>query len=265
MGRFMLVNQSKSARILFYAMMFLVLEAVILPCGARGQEAREPLTKTEVIRLLENGVSTDRVGALAKQYGIAFQLTEDAEKEIRAAGANDELIGMLKALAPTAAPPPTPPSAAKPAKEEPAKPAEPKKYLLRDGTAVRLKFAQDLSSKNAMEGDAVNFVLAEDVWVGDALVVRSGATAVGEVSHVQRPGFLGKPAELNVRINYMKVGATRVRLRGTKGKETAGSTGTLGILLAPLGLLMPGKQIEVKEGTHLTAYVDEDVKLPAPR
>jgi hypothetical protein len=259
------MNQTRSIYKSSSRLLILVAYAATWPLCARAQETREPLTKTEVIRLLENGVTPDRVGALAKQYGIAFQVTEDAEKEIRAAGANDELIGMLKALAPTALPPPAPPSAAKPAKEEPAKPAEPKKYLLRDGTEVKLKFAQNLSSKNAMEGDSVNFVLADDIWAGDTLVVRSGATAIGEVSHVQRAGFLGKTAELNVRLNYLKAGATRVRLRGTKGKETEGSTGTLGILLAPLGLLMPGKQIEVKEGTRLSAYVDEDVRLPAGR
>ena len=43
--------------------------------------------EAEVIRLLENGVSPDRVGALAKQYGIAFQVNEDAEKQLRGAGA----------------------------------------------------------------------------------------------------------------------------------------------------------------------------------
>jgi hypothetical protein len=94
------MNQTKSIYKLSFGLLILIVCAAAWPLCARGQEPREPLTKTEVIRLLENGVSVDRVGTLAKQYGIALQMTEDAEKEIRTAGANDELIGMLKALAP---------------------------------------------------------------------------------------------------------------------------------------------------------------------
>ena len=66
----------------------------------------------------------------------------------------------------------------------------------------------------------------------------------------------------------MKAGDKRVRLRGTKGKEGQGKTGTavtLTVLFGPLGLLKHGKQVEVKEGSPLTAYVDEDVSLPAAR
>lgn len=243
----------------------LVLAAALWPQSASGQETREPLTRTEVIRLLENGVSPERVGSLAKQYGISFQVTEENQTLVRAAGANDELIGMLKALAPAEKVlSPTP--AAQPAKVEPPKPAEPpepKKFVLRDGTEVRLRFAQDLNSKTATEGDLVSFALADDLWVGETRVVRSGAAALGEVSHAQPAGLLGKPGELNVRLNYMKAGDKRIRLRGTKTRDPEGKSGTLGVLLAPLGLLMPGKQIEVREGTRLSAYVDEDVSLPA--
>jgi hypothetical protein len=215
--------------------------------------------------LLENGVSPDRVGNLAKKYGIDFQVTEDAEQQLRGAGATDELIGMLKALAPSASKPASTP-AAPPKKEEqapkPVEPPKPKLFLLRDGTAVNLKFAENLSSKTAREGDRVSFVLDADLRVGDTLVVKSGASAVGEVSHVQKAGLLGRPAELGVRIRYLKAGSLRIPLRGTKVKETEGKTGTIGTLLAPLGLLLPGKQIEVNEGARLVAYVDEDTALP---
>ncbi len=105
------------------SMMFLVIAAAG-PQTARAQEAREPLVKSEVIRLLQNGVSADRVGALAKQYGIAFQVNEDTEKQLREAGADDELIGMLRALAPTPKQPPAP-TTVQTAKEPPAQPPPP--------------------------------------------------------------------------------------------------------------------------------------------
>lgn len=78
--------------------------------------------------------------------------------------------------------------------------------------------------------------------------------------------MMGKAGELNMRLEYLKVGDLRVRLRGNKGKEGEGKEGTaivLTVLFGPLGLLKKGKNIEIKEGTSLNAFVDEDIKMPA--
>jgi hypothetical protein len=77
------MNRAKSIYGTVLASIMFFFLATIGPLRARAQEPREPLVKAEVIRLLENGVSPDRVGALAKQYGIAFQITEDSEKQLR--------------------------------------------------------------------------------------------------------------------------------------------------------------------------------------
>src|SRR5438105_11791007 len=42
-------------------------------------------------------------------------------------------------------------------------------FVLKEGTEVSLKFAQDVSSKTAAEDDRVNFELAEDLKVGDVI------------------------------------------------------------------------------------------------
>ena len=47
------------------------------------------------------------------------------------------------------------------------------KYELHDGDDIPLKFAQDLSSKTAMDGEPVNFVLDGDIKVGDVVVIKS--------------------------------------------------------------------------------------------
>jgi hypothetical protein len=135
---------------------------------------------------------------------------------------------------------------------------------LREGTEVKLKFAEDLSSKTASEGDPVNFVLDEDLKVGDVVVARAGSKAVGEVTNAKKAGMMGKGGELSIRLNHLKSGDSRIRLRGSKGKEGEGKTGTavaLTVLFGPIGLIKHGKQVQVKEGTPLTAYVDEDINL----
>lgn len=136
---------------------------------------------------------------------------------------------------------------------------------LKEGEDVKLKFAQELSSKTASEGDTVNFVVAEDVKVGDVVVIRAGTKAVGSVTNAKKAGMMGKGGELNVRLDHLKAGDIKVRLRGNKGKEgdsKAGQSIALTVLFGPIGLIKHGKEIVVAEGTPLAAYVDDDVMLP---
>lgn len=139
------------------------------------------------------------------------------------------------------------------------------KLVLKEGTDVKLRFAQELSSKTASEGDPVNFILDEDLKVGDVIVARAGAKAVGSVTNAKKAGMMGKGGELNVRLEHLRAGDNKVRLRGTKGKEGDSKTGTavaLTVLFGPVGLIKHGKEIVVKEGTPLAAFVDDDVSLP---
>jgi hypothetical protein len=140
----------------------------------------------------------------------------------------------------------------------------PGKLLLREGEEVKLKFVDDLSSKTAEDGDSVNFVLDEPIKVGDVVVVKEGAKAVGTVTNAKKAGMMGRAGELNIRLEHLKSGDDRIRLRGSKGKEGEGKEGTavaLTVLFGPIGLIKHGKNVEVKAGTPLTAYVDQDIAL----
>ena len=138
------------------------------------------------------------------------------------------------------------------------------KLVLKEGTDVKLKFADDLSSKTANEGDPVNLILDEDLKVGDVVVVKAGAKATGSITNAKKAGMMGKAGELNLRLEHLKAGDVRVRLRGSKGKEGEGKVGTavaLTVLFGPIGLIKHGKNVEVKAGTPLAAYVDEDASV----
>jgi hypothetical protein len=146
--------------------------------------------------------------------------------------------------------------------------APPDKVMLKEGADVHLKFAQGLSSKTAAEGDPVNLVLDEDLKIGDIIIAKAGAKAVGTVSHAKRAGMIGKAGELNMRLEYVIVGDSRLRLRGTKGKEGEGKEGTavaLTVLFGPIGLIKHGKEVEIKEGTPLAAFTDENYIVPAAK
>lgn len=169
-------------------------------------------------------------------------------------------------FAPTQTEPATPQSAQPP--QQQAQVAEPAKLVLKEGTDVKLKFAQDLSSKTAAEDDPVNLVLDEDLKVGDVVVAKVGAKALGTVTHVKKAGMMGKAGELNMRLEYVLVEDSRMKIRGTKGKEGQGKEGTavaLTVLFGPLGLMKHGKNVDIKEGTPLTAYVGQDFTVPTPK
>ena len=162
-----------------------------------------------------------------------------------------------------AAPAATPAPAEQPP-PPPLPPMPPAKVVLADGTDVPLTFDQDLSSKTAAEGDPVVCVLAEDLKVGDVVVAKAGSKAIGEVTNAKKAGMMGKAGELNIRMDYLKVGDVKVRLRGSKGKEGASGTTSaivLTVLFGPIGLIKHGHNIEITKGQAIKVYVGDDASL----
>lgn len=187
------------------------------------------------------------------------------------------IVSMLSLLAVYApgmaaqqATPATEPSTPAPAAGQTA-PATPAKVTLKEGTEVNLKLAQTLSSKTAAVGDSVEMLLDQDLIVDKTLVAKKGSRALATVSNAKKAGMAGRGGELNLRLEYVKAGDTKVKLRGTQAKNGDNKTGaTVGLVLAfgVLGFMKHGKQAEVKEGTPVKAFVDEDAQVaslgPAP-
>jgi hypothetical protein len=137
--------------------------------------------------------------------------------------------------------------------------------ILKEDTEVPLKFAQDLSSKDASEGDSVSFILAEDLIVDGTVVVKAGAKAIGEVSNAKKAGMMGKGGELNIKLDHLTAGNVRVKIRGSRGREGESKLGTavvLTVLFGPVGLVKHGKNIDIKEGAAMKAFVAENATFP---
>lgn len=61
-----------------------------------AEKPRDPLSKEEIIKLLKNGVPPVRVESLARQYGVSFELTGEAENQLQQAGAPDSLLEAVR-------------------------------------------------------------------------------------------------------------------------------------------------------------------------
>jgi len=164
------------------------------------------------------------------------------------------------------------PQSSEQAKAMPAQPAvapdTTAKLVLKDGADVHLKFAQDLTSKTAEEGDPVSLLLDQDLKAGDVVVIKAGAKAVCTITHSKKAGMMGKAGELNMRLEYLIADDARLKLRGSKGKEGEGKEGAtvaLTVLFGPIGLIKHGKNVEIKSGTPLLAYLDENYVVPSAK
>lgn len=140
--------------------------------------------------------------------------------------------------------------------------------VLRHGTRVPMQTVEPLSSKRARQGQRFDLEVSEDVRVDGLLVIPKGAHGVGEVSRIVEKGLMGKPGKLEVRVMFVEVGGTRIRLDG-KARDKGGSGAAGVIIMAPLvGLttaaLVTGKSAVIPAGSTIDGFVYQDVPLARP-
>ena len=130
-----------------------------------------------------------------------------------------------------------------------------------DGEKVRLLLMDDISSSTANQGDRINFTVAEDIKVGEDIIIAKGAAAVGSVTHAKKKGMLGQGGKLTMSLDQVKsVDGQNLRIRATAGREgddKIGKTVAIAVLAGPFALLVKGKDIVAPRGTEYTAYLDE--------
>jgi hypothetical protein len=70
-----------------------------LTAGKSTSNEPKPLTEADVINLLKDEVPPSRVGEIARERKIDFQITAEADRKIRLAGGDGDLIRILRQLA----------------------------------------------------------------------------------------------------------------------------------------------------------------------
>ena len=143
---------------------------------------------------------------------------------------------------------------------------------LQDGTAVKLRLTENLTSATAKTGQQVLFEVVEEVDVEGVPVVAKGAQALATVTTAETKKSMGRGGKLDVNIDSVRlVDGEKAMLRATEGGKggghvgamTAGMVGTAIVFFpaAPLLLFIHGKDITIPEGTAVTAFVQGDIKL----
>jgi hypothetical protein len=141
--------------------------------------------------------------------------------------------------------------------------------MIPDGTKIRVRLEENLSSETAELGQTVDFCVTQEVRVGDAVVIANGARATGSIVLVEPKRRLGRAGKLDFTIervqvvdgNWMNVRYTPMK---NKGKGNGITTGVLtaGIAIvfvpaAPLGLLIKGKDATIIKGRTYEVFADD--------
>ena len=145
-------------------------------------------------------------------------------------------------------------------------------FVLEDGTPVKLRLSQTVSSADAHVNDRVEFEVLEDVIVGNVVVIPKGGTALGTVTEAMPKRRMARGGKLEIVMDSVRlVDGQKAALRAVKEGKGGGHTGgmTVGIVAAavvfwpaaPLFLLMHGKDITFPKGTDVPTFINGDMKL----
>lgn len=141
--------------------------------------------------------------------------------------------------------------------------------LLKAGTELKLRFAQNVDSRTAVIGDPVELVLHEDLRADGRLVAKNGLRAIARVREGKQSEKKRKPArKLVIELDSLMLGGKPVSITGSfrgKAKTDAGDVVAGGLVFGVSGVLavLSSRHVTIKEGTVISAYVASDVEVEA--
>jgi len=147
--------------------------------------------------------------------------------------------------------------------------------VLPEGTKIRVRLDQNISSATAEEGQTVEFSATDAVRVGDAVVIAEGARVTGVITQAHEKRRLGRAGKLDFSIDRVRtVDNQWVPLRYTVTKKSGQShairTGVLtaGVAAvfwpaAPVMLLWKGQDVNINRGVAFDVFTDTNHAIGA--
>ncbi len=136
---------------------------------------------------------------------------------------------------------------------------------LQDGTPVRLRLMQTVSSADAHEGQTVDFEVAEPVVNQGLVVIPKGSVALGKVTKSEAKRRFGRAGELEISVDSVRLAdGSRAPLRANQEKGTGPmGSGRLAATIAasPVLVWVKGKDVVFQKGTETTAYLNGDARV----
>lgn len=133
-------------------------------------------------------------------------------------------------------------------------------------TPVRVRIGAEISSRLHRTGDVFPITVAEDVRIGDALVIPAGSPGEGQVVHAAKPGAGGKAGELILAARFVRVGDAEIRLRsfalGATGADRSEAALLSSFVAGPFAMFVRGGAVVVPRDTPGVAKTALEFTLP---
>jgi hypothetical protein len=227
------------------------------------------VTNADVLMMLKMGLSADVIVAKIKVSNCRFDTSPAALQELKNAKASDAVIlAMMGASAG---------GAADGGEAQPAGPP-PVEVKVHDGLPMELELMSNISSKDAQEGDIINFTVVNAVLLNGVTIIEKGAPARARVAVAKKSGRWGRSGKLGWAMqDVMAADGSRISLRMEKkvSGDSKGGTVATGVIVtslifwpaAPLWGFKKGKEVSMPAGKRFEAFVHGDSVVkgkPAP-
>jgi hypothetical protein len=138
---------------------------------------------------------------------------------------------------------------------------------LQDGTPVRLRLAQTVTSADAQVGQTVDFEVSEPVVAGGLVIIPKGSLALGKVTKAEPKRRFGRGGALEITVESVRLAdSSRAPLRASRDKGAGPmSNGRIAatVAAAPVLVGVKGKDVAFDKGMETTAYINADTRLDA--
>jgi hypothetical protein len=141
--------------------------------------------------------------------------------------------------------------------------------VLPANTELLLRLSQEVNSKLMKEGETFRVALAQDVIIGNYVVLPKGTPGTGFISYRTGKGAFGKSAKMEITMRSLELpNGISVPLSGMTRQEGQGNTGaTVGAAVAAgvFSAFVTGRSAIFQEGREVRGFTREALSIQIPQ
>jgi hypothetical protein len=139
--------------------------------------------------------------------------------------------------------------------------------FLPTNSEIVIRFNSELNSKTVRERATFVTSVAQDVMLGNLVIIPKGTPANGVVTWRTGKGAFGKSAKIEYEIRSMDLGGQRIPLSGKFREEGRGNTGAAvgaAVAVGVFGAFVTGRSAVVEQGNEAKVYTIAAIPISLP-
>ena len=139
---------------------------------------------------------------------------------------------------------------------------------IEEGTIIIVKSMSNITSKTNIDGEFINFVCAEDIYINNILIIKKNIKVGARIEISDKAKGLGKEGTLKIIFNYITaIDGQNIPISGVynyvKGENKSGTAVGLSFVLSPLFLFLKGKEANIPIGSLIEVYTTQEKYIQA--